>query len=240
MDRITGFDRFDALDATLDKNQSRRDMIKRLGALGLVAAGALARSPLAAAERGQDRGRAKDKDQPEDRGKDRGPGPAGKPHDPHPQRRRVGAAAVIVGSPQITNPFLSISAATNGVVTVTVTGTLAFSEFDVNQMKQGLKYAVTCKVMESDSTSADDFCFIYKTSGRNTSLIFPTNRTNPARTAALRFSQQVASSVLDQDDWLSGSTDEVYGLLLLWASTDGGATWIDLPDARTNEIRRSF
>ena len=119
---------------------------------------------------------------------------------------------------------------------MTVTGAVAFLQVHVNQMQQqGIKYAVTCKVMEDDGglTFGDDFCFLFQTNGQNTTFLYPPVPAN--RFGNLRFSQRVASSLMNQDDTFPNYGDEVYALLMLWASFDGGRTWTYLSGTKTNQ-----
>jgi hypothetical protein len=233
------------LAAAVDGTASRRGVIKRLAALGLVAAGGLALAPLAEAKPKKGRGHGHGQGQGQDENeadKDRDPGPEPQPAAVSGRGRGVRAEAVIIGSPTISNPRISIVSKGAGAQTVTVTGTINFSTFDRNQMKQGLLYGVTCQVWERDSgrgdglfTDNDDLCFNFANADAFVRNVYPASRLNPAASAPIGFRRVVGTSTLDHD---TVSEDEVYGLLIVWANPGDG--WHRGREVETNQINRRF
>jgi hypothetical protein len=81
-----------------------------------------------------------------------------------------------------------------------------FSQYEMNQMKDGLKFKLKCQLWGADSglTGADDFLFTY-----SPVKFYPD--ASPAVTEDAVFDVTLGEGVLDED-W---GTDEIYGRLLL-------------------------
>jgi hypothetical protein len=159
-------------------------------------------------------------------------------------------ATAQIGVPTISSPYLDIDVdERTDRAHVVVTATIAFSEYNVNQMKDGLYYAVRCKVIEADD-NPDDHCFDFQKGnswGRNgnadtyATFQFPRNRRSPTRTESVRFSGTVPKGWLNHDDnnWTRNFVDEIYGELRLLAAASGGR-WEVVRTARTNRVDGRF
>ena len=88
---------------------------------------------------------------------------------------------------------------------VVVTGKITFSAFELNQMKEGLKFKLKCSLWGADSglTGADDYLYTLS------SKYFPD--ASPALVENYKFDITLGEGVLDED-W---GTDEVYAKLKL-------------------------
>jgi hypothetical protein len=106
----------------------------------------------------------------------------------------------------LSKPSLSINHDHNKkLAKVVVTGKITYSEYELNQMKDGLKYKLKCALWGEDSglTGADDHLFTLP------SKYFPDS--SPAMVENYKFEVTLGEGVLDED-W---GTDEVYAQLKL-------------------------
>jgi len=106
----------------------------------------------------------------------------------------------------LSKPSLSINHDHNKkLAKVVITGKITFSEFELNQMKEGLKFKLKCSLWGEDSglTGADDYLFTLS------SKYFPD--ASPSMVENYKFDVTLGEGVLDED-W---GTDEVYGKLTL-------------------------
>jgi len=106
----------------------------------------------------------------------------------------------------LSKPSLSINHDHNKKVgKVMVTGKITFTEFEMNQMKEGLKFKVKCALWGEDSglTGDDDHLFTL------TNKYLPD--ASPTAVENYKFEVTVGEGVLDED-W---GTDEVYAKVTL-------------------------
>jgi hypothetical protein len=91
-----------------------------------------------------------------------------------------------------------------------VTCNVNFTPYEVNEMKEGLKFKLKCELWGDDSglTGSDDKLFTY-----STVKYFPD--ATPASTENITFDVTLGEGVLDEDGFFGGFTDEVYGKLRL-------------------------
>ena len=232
-----------------DHVSSRREVLQRLAGLGLVAGGLMLPATTVAAKPKPKRQRLNEKERRQERRQDRRRpaertrAAAVSPEAAGAQQRSGLVAQDLVSKPKLTHisyssrlPLLTISAPSSGNVYVSVSGVIRFTSEHIALMKAGRRFRVTCKVLEADSNSADDFCFDY-----GTYLYYR----YPYATNRFYFTRWVPSSVLndDVDDGWWDSDDDVddpYGLLTLSTSIDGGRTWTNVSGTRTNEVNRKF
>jgi hypothetical protein len=107
----------------------------------------------------------------------------------------------------ISNPTLTISHDhTKKTAHPVVKAKINFTQFELNQMKQGLQFRLKCQLWGADSglTGADDFLFTYA------NVKFYPDAT-PAVTEDAVFDVVLGEGVLDEDL----GTDEIYGKLIL-------------------------
>ena len=112
---------------------------------------------------------------------------------------------------------------------------LDFTEFDVNRMKLGRRYRVSCQIWERDRGRSarfdrDDFCFAFR-------KVWPFDKSNVAApgTKAVGFQETHDEDVLDHD---GATEDDIYGLLVLQTST--GGAWTTVASRETNRIDHRF
>ncbi len=127
----------------------------------------------------------------------------------------------------LANPRLNISVdQTKKTARCVVTCDVIFTAYEMNEMKQGLRFALHCSLWGEDLgmwLNPDDFLYSYAT------RIFP-DATPEARERAT-FDVTVGVSLLDED-W---GTYEVYGLLTLRNLYTGTTV-----KRKTNVVVRSF
>ncbi len=129
----------------------------------------------------------------------------------------------------ITAATLAISSnATTKTSRCVVTCKVLFTAFEMNQIKDGLKFSLSCALWGEDLginnwLNADDFIFSYA------SKIFPD--ATPAASELATFDVTLGTNLLDED-W---GTDEVYGLLTLKNLYTNVAV-----KKKTNVVTRSF
>jgi hypothetical protein len=230
---------------------SRRDMLRRLAALGLVAASGTA---LASGDaegkskrRGQNKGRGKERERKQerrDRGQDGESGGGGQGESPEPNigfmasEGRHGRAwnAPVVNGANTTYPLLSIPTVTSSsTILVTVSGYFNVSSTDLAQMRGGLQYALTCAIKEQDGSSYTH-CFTFTDSGGNETKFFGTAfGTTTAGRKFFSFSQVVSRSVLNKDT-ASGDYDEVLGQVFVYGRQTASNGWFQLA-TRNTQIR---
>ena len=91
-----------------------------------------------------------------------------------------------------------------------VTAKVNFTQLEMFLMTQGLKFKMKCELWGDDSglTGSDDKLFTY-----TPAKYFP----DPTSTAseAVTFDVTVGEGILDEDGFLGGYVDEVYGKLIL-------------------------
>ena len=88
---------------------------------------------------------------------------------------------------------------------VVVTGKITFTEFELSQMKEGLKFKLKCSLWGEDSGLTGDDDYLYTLSSK----YFPD--ASPAMVENYKFEVTLGEGVLDED-W---GTDEVYAKLTL-------------------------
>jgi hypothetical protein len=107
----------------------------------------------------------------------------------------------------ISNATLAISHDhTKKTAHTVVKAKINFTQFEMNQMKDGLRFKLKCQLWGADSglTGADDFLFTY-------SVVRHYPDATPAVTEDAVFDVTLGEGVLDED-W---GTDEIYGKLIL-------------------------
>jgi hypothetical protein len=179
---------FDVRNDRFGETTSRRQMLRRLAGLGLVAAGATALRPVAAAAV-------------------RDPGdvrpPAGDPPVLDPGPTPVGS--------RIIEANLEISIRGRAAI-VRVSASIFLSDEDLQAMRQGQRSRIACEIWENDNNNPrpehgfDQFAFAFR-SQRIARV------TNPSA-HPVHFETQVAPSVLDLDT-PNPADDEIVGLLIL-------------------------
>lgn len=129
----------------------------------------------------------------------------------------------------ITNAKLEIGSNTStGTSSCVVTCRVSFTKYELNEMKEGLKFALHCALWGEDNgpsawINPDDFIFSYA------SKHFPdASPTNPEMAT---FTATLGTSLLNEDF----GTDEVYGRLRLKNLYTGNVV-----SAKTNVVKRSF
>lgn len=148
-----------------------------------------------------------------------------------------------IGVPDIPRPELIILVdAGSNIATVTVNGWIRFSDFEVNQMEQGLRFALTCGVWEEDDPpgDSDDLCFWFESDGGADTWSFTDGDVEADEWEDFSFSTRISASVLNKDDndWTRNFQDEIYAQAVIWAS-DGGA-YEEVSSVRSNRIDRRF
>lgn len=129
----------------------------------------------------------------------------------------------------ITNAKLEIgSSPTAGTSNCVVTCRVSFTKYELNEMKEGLKFALHCNLWGEDLgpgnwLNPDDFIFSYA------SKHFPD--ATPANPEMVTFTATLGTSLLNEDF----GTDEVYGRLRLKNLYTGNVV-----TAKTNVIKRNF
>ena len=127
----------------------------------------------------------------------------------------------------ISNPTLTISHDhTKKTAHAMVKAKINFTQFELNQMKQGLQFKLKCQLWGADSglTGDDDFLFTYANA-----KFYPD--ATPAITEDAVFDVTLGEGVLDEDL----GTDEIYGKLIL----TNLFTLIQVKK-NTNEVSHSF
>jgi hypothetical protein len=129
----------------------------------------------------------------------------------------------------ITNAKIEIgSNASAGTSNCVVTCKVIFNQFELNQMKEGLRFSLNCALWGEDLGQGnffnpDDYIFSYGTK------FFPD--ANPSNPEVPVFTAVLATNLLNEDF----GTDEVYGQLRLKNLYTNIAV-----RAKTNVIRRNF
>lgn len=127
----------------------------------------------------------------------------------------------------ITNANLAISVdSAKKTARCVVTCRLFFSSYEMNEMKEGLRFVLHCSLWGEDLgwwLDPDDFLYSYG------SRFFPD--ATPASPESVTFDVTVGVSLLDEDS----GTDEVYGLLKL----QNLYTAVTVR-AKTNVVKRKF
>ena len=213
---------FDVCNEDLRPTHSRRDMIKRFAALGLVAAGGDVLSPAVAEATG---------------GRD---GAAGR------RRARRSLTAAAESKPTIAKAYLRPLErdARTGTYLVTVDYTVRFSAYDVTQMKGGLRYILECRFWDRDGTSSDDIIYAWAekpdlpgdVARRAAPHVFP-------RAGAVRaeysgsFQQRMSWTWLDQDcdNLLLCEVETFYAGLRIKSSANYGGDSTTIVKAETNK-----
>jgi hypothetical protein len=98
----------------------------------------------------------------------------------------------------------------NRTARCTVTGTINFTQLERFLMAQGLRFKLKAELWGDDSglTGSDDKLFTY-----TPAKYFPD--ANPAPNENVTFDVTLGEGVLDEDGFLGGYVDEVYGKLVL-------------------------
>lgn len=125
---------------------------------------------------------------------------------------------------RIASPKLDISVdSKRNTAECVVTCKVAFSPYELREMREGLWFRLGCELWEDDTLSRDDYLYTYG------SKFFPDATPNSPEN--VRFRATLGLSLLDQE-W---GRDEVYGKLkLLNFYTRNVVT------AKTNVVRRRF
>lgn len=91
-----------------------------------------------------------------------------------------------------------------------VTGKVNFDQLELFLMQQGLKFKLKCELWGDDSglTGSDDKLFTY-----SPVKYFPD--ASPAASESVSFDVTLGEGVLDEDGFLGGYVDEIYGKLIL-------------------------
>lgn len=127
----------------------------------------------------------------------------------------------------VVNPRLNITVdSAKKTARCVVTCEVVFTAYEMNEMKEGLKFVLHCSLWGEDLgmwLNPDDFLYSYG------SKIFPD--ATPALREKVTFDVTVGVSLLDED-W---GTDEVYGLLTLHNLYTGAKV-----KRKTNVVVRNF
>lgn len=124
----------------------------------------------------------------------------------------------------ITNAKLEVgSNAATGTSNCVVTCRVSFTKYELNEMKEGLKFALHCTLWGEDSITPDDFIFSYA------SKHYPD--ASPSNPELATFTATLGTNLLNEDF----GTDEVFGRLRLKNLYTGNVV-----NAKTNVVKRSF
>lgn len=104
----------------------------------------------------------------------------------------------------MTNPNLTIHLNLPNA-DVEVNNSIRFTPFEINNMRNGLRYRVTCKLMGNDPVFDD------------TQYVFPSQTItgNQPALKRIKFKRTINKSRLDEDDSIFDDTDEIFAVVSL-------------------------
>ena len=213
----------DPIEDAFAASSSRRQVLKRLGALGVVAAGGVALAPLAAGA-------------------------------------TTGAPRITHYSDPTRLPVLDIKPYLKfGYVEVLVGAAIRFRRAHVEAMnRDGVRYRVTCALWDYDPAvdatsdldkrNGDDFLTdMHPNSGgwgsepkpgadgRN-GWLFPPRGLNSQRVGSLPFLERVPAPDLRELDTYPDSVPDLYAVLQLYRSDDGGRSWTEIKESSAKTL----